>query len=166
MYSGTLCLINVTMRRRLFTPEIATFYEEFLTSKGITFIKEDTATSFEGKDGKVRCCRKTHDASWSLTQQTPGCTGQRQAACAAASLHVVVSTDSVESRHGAQTGPCQRSFMTAFQQSKQAVMMCGAGWAGDDGGAEERQEAALRHVHCRRGCKVDGRLLQGPAGLL
>ncbi len=39
---------------RLFTPEIATFYEEFLTSKGITFMKEDTASSFEGKDGKAR----------------------------------------------------------------------------------------------------------------
>ena len=44
--AGLLC--------RLFTPEIATFYEEFLTSKGITFMKGDTASSLEGKDGKAR----------------------------------------------------------------------------------------------------------------
>ena len=45
---------------RLFTPEIATFYEEFLTSKGITFMKGDTASAFEGKDGKARLsCRLT-----------------------------------------------------------------------------------------------------------
>ena len=47
----------MSLRGRLFTPEIATFYEEFLTSKGITFIKGDTAASFEGKDGKA--CRIT-----------------------------------------------------------------------------------------------------------
>jgi hypothetical protein len=41
------------LHRRLFTPEIATYYEEFLSSKGITFIKGDTAASFEGKNGKA-----------------------------------------------------------------------------------------------------------------
>ena len=56
-------LTYTTSRCRLFTPEIATYYEEFLTSKGITFIKGDTASSFVGKDGKARrsgtpgCCR-------------------------------------------------------------------------------------------------------------
>ena len=56
--------LGATLHCRLFTPEIATFYEEFLTSKGITFIKGDTASSFEGKDGKasrlrhVPCTRK------------------------------------------------------------------------------------------------------------
>jgi monodehydroascorbate reductase (NADH) len=38
---------------RLFTPEIADFYEKFYANKGIHIIKQDTATSFEGKDGKV-----------------------------------------------------------------------------------------------------------------
>ena len=43
---------------RLFTPEIADFYENFYANKGIHIIKQDTATSFEGENGKV--------ASWIL----------------------------------------------------------------------------------------------------
>ena len=38
---------------RLFTPEIADFYEKFYAEKGIKIYKEDTVTGFEGKDGKV-----------------------------------------------------------------------------------------------------------------
>jgi len=40
---------------RLFTPKIAEFYENYYTSKGVTFVKGTVLTSFE-KDttGKVR----------------------------------------------------------------------------------------------------------------
>jgi monodehydroascorbate reductase (NADH) len=38
---------------RLFTPEIADFYEKFYADKGIKIISKDTVTSFEG-EGKVR----------------------------------------------------------------------------------------------------------------
>lgn len=41
---------------RLFTPEIANFYEKFYADKGIHIIKEDVVTAFEG-DGQV-CCPK------------------------------------------------------------------------------------------------------------
>lgn len=37
---------------RLFTPEIADFYEKFYADKGIKIIKEDVVTSFEG-EGQV-----------------------------------------------------------------------------------------------------------------
>ena len=49
---------------RLFTPEIAQFYEAFFEKKGITFIKEDTATSFEGEGGKVRSCAVAAANGW------------------------------------------------------------------------------------------------------
>ena len=38
---------------RLFTNEIADFYERFYMDKGIKIIKEDTVTGFEGSGGKV-----------------------------------------------------------------------------------------------------------------
>ena len=37
---------------RLFTPEIADFYEKFYADKGIKIIKEDVVTAFEG-EGQV-----------------------------------------------------------------------------------------------------------------
>lgn len=37
---------------RLFTPEIADFYERFYADKGIKIIKEDVVTAFEG-EGQV-----------------------------------------------------------------------------------------------------------------
>ena len=40
---------------RLFTPEIADFYEKFYADKGIKIIKEDVVTAFEG-DGQVTQC--------------------------------------------------------------------------------------------------------------
>lgn len=38
---------------RMFTPELAGFYESYFESKGVSFIKNTSATSFEGKDGQV-----------------------------------------------------------------------------------------------------------------
>ena len=38
---------------RMFTPQLAAFYEAHFESKGVTFIKNTSATSFEGKDGQV-----------------------------------------------------------------------------------------------------------------
>jgi len=42
---------------RLFTPKIAEFYENYYTSKGVTFIKGTTVSSLEISSGKVsfRC---------------------------------------------------------------------------------------------------------------
>lgn len=40
---------------RLFTPKIASYYEEFYQSKGIKFVKGTVLTSFDfNSDGKVR----------------------------------------------------------------------------------------------------------------
>ena len=44
------------MMPRLFTEEIASFYEDFLAGKGITLIKGNTAKSFKGENGKVGRC--------------------------------------------------------------------------------------------------------------
>ncbi|PSC73208.1 monodehydroascorbate reductase [Micractinium conductrix] len=41
------------MMSRLFTPEIAAFYEMFYADKGIKLIKGDVVTALEGTDGKV-----------------------------------------------------------------------------------------------------------------
>lgn len=41
------------MMSRLFTPEIAAFYESFYAEKGIKILKGDTVTALEGADGKV-----------------------------------------------------------------------------------------------------------------
>ena len=41
---------------RLFTKEIASFYEDVYRSKGIKLMPESLATAFEGKDGKVQPC--------------------------------------------------------------------------------------------------------------
>ena len=38
---------------RLFTPELANFYESFYADKGVKIIKEDTVTAFEGEGGMV-----------------------------------------------------------------------------------------------------------------
>lgn len=38
---------------RLFTPEIAQFYEKYYADKGITIKAGSLATEFEGKDGVV-----------------------------------------------------------------------------------------------------------------
>jgi hypothetical protein len=39
--------------QRLFTPELAAFYEKFFADKGVTMVKGQTVTAFEGSDGKV-----------------------------------------------------------------------------------------------------------------
>lgn len=44
---------------RLFTPEIADFYEGFYKDKGVKILKEDTVVGFEGQGGKV-CQNKAH----------------------------------------------------------------------------------------------------------
>jgi NADPH-dependent 2,4-dienoyl-CoA reductase/sulfur reductase-like enzyme len=41
------------MMPRLFTDEIASFYEDFLAGKGITLLKGNTAKAFKGENGKV-----------------------------------------------------------------------------------------------------------------
>lgn len=41
------------LMERLFTPEVASFYEEYYKNKGIKLQPNALATSFEGKDGKV-----------------------------------------------------------------------------------------------------------------
>jgi monodehydroascorbate reductase (NADH) len=38
---------------RLFTPKIAEFYENYYTSKGVTFIKGTAVSSLEVSSGKV-----------------------------------------------------------------------------------------------------------------
>ena len=50
----TLVYPEKHLMERLFTPEIASFYEEVYKSKGIQLKPESLATSFEGQDGKVR----------------------------------------------------------------------------------------------------------------
>lgn len=41
------------MMPRLFTEEIASFYEDFLAGKGITLMKGNTAKAFKGENGRV-----------------------------------------------------------------------------------------------------------------
>lgn len=41
------------MMPRLFTEEIAGFYEDFLAGKGITLVKGNTAKAFKGENGRV-----------------------------------------------------------------------------------------------------------------
>ena len=51
---------------RLFTPELAAFYEGFYAEKGIKIVKGDVVSALEGADGKVGrgqaagsgCCRE------------------------------------------------------------------------------------------------------------
>ena len=43
---------------RLFTPEIAEFYESFYADKGIKILKKDTVVGFEGESGKVSSLSK------------------------------------------------------------------------------------------------------------
>ena len=49
----TVVFPGASMLSRLFTPELAQFYEAYFENKGVTFIKSDSAVSFEGTDGKV-----------------------------------------------------------------------------------------------------------------
>ena len=51
----TLVYPEKHLMERLFTPEIASFYEEYYKNKGIKLQPESLATSFEGEGGKVRC---------------------------------------------------------------------------------------------------------------
>ena len=52
-----VCLLQVFpepwLMPRLFTAEIASFYEDFLSAKGIKLLKGKTAKAFEGEGGKV-----------------------------------------------------------------------------------------------------------------
>lgn len=41
---------------RLFTPEIADFYESYYADKGVKILKKDTVVGFEGQSGKVNTC--------------------------------------------------------------------------------------------------------------
>ena len=50
----TLVFPEKHVMERLFTPEIAQFYEKYYTDKGITLKSGSLATEFEGKDGVVR----------------------------------------------------------------------------------------------------------------
>ena len=49
----TVVFPEPTLLARMFTPELAQFYEAYFENKGVTFLKSDSAMSFEGKDGKV-----------------------------------------------------------------------------------------------------------------
>ncbi|KAK9833441.1 hypothetical protein WJX81_005619 [Elliptochloris bilobata] len=50
----TLVFPESRVMERLFTPEIASFYEKFYEDKGIKFIKGTTVTAFEGEGDKVK----------------------------------------------------------------------------------------------------------------
>ena len=49
----TVVFPGATLLSRMFTPELAQFYEAYFESKGVTFLKSDSAVAFEGTDGKV-----------------------------------------------------------------------------------------------------------------
>lgn len=49
----TLVYPEKHLMERLFTPEIASFYEDYYKNKGIKLKSQSLATSFEGQDGKV-----------------------------------------------------------------------------------------------------------------
>jgi len=49
----TMVFPEENLMQRLFTPEVAEFYESFYAEKGIKIIKGALASSFEGKNGKV-----------------------------------------------------------------------------------------------------------------
>jgi monodehydroascorbate reductase (NADH) len=42
---------------RLFTPEIADFYESYYADKGVKILKQDTVVGFEGDAGKVKVAK-------------------------------------------------------------------------------------------------------------
>ena len=44
------------LMERLFTPEIAQFYEQYYQDKGVTLKSGSLATEFKGKDGVVSTC--------------------------------------------------------------------------------------------------------------
>ncbi len=49
----TMVFPEATVMSRLFTPEIAAFYEGFYKEKGIKILKGELVTSLEGQAGKV-----------------------------------------------------------------------------------------------------------------
>lgn len=49
----TMVFPEENLMQRLFTPEVAEFYESFYADKGIKMIKGAVAASFEGSNGKV-----------------------------------------------------------------------------------------------------------------
>lgn len=52
--AATLVFPEGHLMQRLFTPEIAAFYERFYADKGVKMVKQQLATSLEGEGGKVR----------------------------------------------------------------------------------------------------------------
>lgn len=49
----TMVFPEERLMERLFTPQLASFYENFYSSQGITLMKQDLVTALDGKDGKV-----------------------------------------------------------------------------------------------------------------
>lgn len=49
----TMVFPESRLMERFFTPEMAAFYERIYTDKGITLVKGELVTGFEGTDGKV-----------------------------------------------------------------------------------------------------------------
>jgi monodehydroascorbate reductase (NADH) len=58
------------MMPRLFTEEIASFYEDFLAGKGITLVKGNTAKAFKGENGRVSGFPETSTALLSARAST------------------------------------------------------------------------------------------------
>ena len=57
----TLVYPEKHLMERLFTPEIAQFYEKYYQDKGIKLQSGSLATEFKGKDGQVsHCCYLLH----------------------------------------------------------------------------------------------------------
>ncbi len=50
----TVVFPEPTLLSRMFTPDMASFYESYFEDKKVTFMKSDTAVEFEGEGGKVR----------------------------------------------------------------------------------------------------------------
>ena len=55
----TLVMPSDKFMPRLFTKEIAAFYEEFFTAKGIKILRNERVVGFEGED-KVTLCLYIH----------------------------------------------------------------------------------------------------------
>lgn len=49
----TMVFPEKNLMERLFTPEVANFYENFYAEKGVKIVKGVLASSFEGSNGKV-----------------------------------------------------------------------------------------------------------------
>ena len=64
------------LMERLFTPEIAQFYEKYYQDKGITLKSGSLATEFKGKDGTVSllsqpCCSSISSTAFVLDGSLP-----------------------------------------------------------------------------------------------